>query len=90
MAVLRNINPVGAVEIPLTRTAVDAGGEFTVTADHARALLPQVSNYEPVDDEAKAIAAELAAAVETAHVEDPTPVEPVDLADVNEPAEGAE
>lgn len=70
MAKLRNTNPLGQVDVPLIgrqgdtdgRTGVgclEPGEEFDCSAEHARLLLGQAGNFEPVDDEARAIAADL-------------------------------
>lgn len=48
MPTLRNINPLGAVELPLLRRVLDAGEEFEVTDEQAERLLEQTSNYELV------------------------------------------
>lgn len=49
MPALRNVNPLGEVDIPLVGQTVQRGAEFEVTDEHAAALLMQVGNYEPVD-----------------------------------------
>ena len=48
MAVLRNINPLGAVDLPLIGRTLAAGEEFEVPESQAEVLLEQVGNYEPV------------------------------------------
>ena len=48
MATLRNINPLGAVDLPLLGRTLAAVEEFDVPADVAAALLEQTGNYEPV------------------------------------------
>ena len=48
MAVLRNINPLGAVELPLIGRTLAAGEEFEVPDSIAEQLLAQVGNYEAV------------------------------------------
>lgn len=48
MAVLRNVNPLGEVELPLIGRTIAAGEEFEVPADVAETLLAQVGNYEEV------------------------------------------
>lgn len=46
---LRNINPLGAVDLPLIGRSLDAGEEFDVpTRKQADELLAQVGNYEEV------------------------------------------
>jgi len=46
---LRNVNPVGEVDLPLIRRIVGAGEEFEVPAEVADRLLEQVGNYELVE-----------------------------------------
>lgn len=48
MAVLRNINPLGEVDLPLIGRTLAAGEEFEVPAGVAEVLLQQVGNYEAV------------------------------------------
>lgn len=48
MAVLRNINPLGEVDLPLIGRTLAAGEEFEVPDSAAEVLLEQVGNYEPV------------------------------------------
>lgn len=45
---LRNINPIGAVDIPALGLSVDAGAEFDVPSEVAAVLLEQTGNYEKV------------------------------------------
>lgn len=45
---LRNINPLGEVELPLVGRVLAAGEEFEVPAEVAERLLEQVGNYEAV------------------------------------------
>lgn len=70
MAVIRNVNPLGQVDLPLIYRqgepldthgvgCLEPGEEFTVSAEHAAILLGQSANYEPVDAEAVAIDAEI-------------------------------
>lgn len=70
MPVLRHINPYGACDVPLLRRegrpfgehgegCLEAGEKFDCTDEQARVLLLQAANFEPVDDAAKAIRAEL-------------------------------
>lgn len=54
-----NVNPYGAVDVPLLGRTVDAGETVTVTDDQAAALLPQAINWTPADDDAAALLAEL-------------------------------
>lgn len=56
---LRNVSAYGDLDIPLIRAVVERGAEFDVSEEHARILLVQDVNYEPVDGEAKAIAKEI-------------------------------
>lgn len=48
MATLRNINPLGDIDLPVLGRTVRAGEEFEVTDDVAAVLLEQVGNYEAV------------------------------------------
>lgn len=76
---LRNINPIGLVDVPLLYRqgepfdtegvgCLQPGEVFDVTEDQARQLLGQPTNYEPADDEATALLDQLAAeALEQAH-----------------------
>lgn len=61
MPKLRNISPLGDLDVPLLRTVIPAGETVDVTEDQARALLQQPGNYEPADKSAKALAGDLAA-----------------------------
>jgi hypothetical protein len=61
MPKLKNISPLGALDVPLLRTIVEAGQTVDVTEDQARVLLLQHDNYEPADKAAKTLAADLAA-----------------------------
>ena len=80
---LQHINPYGACDVPLLRRVLGAGEQFECTEEQARVLLAQVGNYEPADDEAKAIRAELDAEAEAvADGED-------EVAGATEPAEPA-
>ncbi|MGX7679077.1 hypothetical protein ACSMXN_09265 [Jatrophihabitans sp. DSM 45814] len=85
MPVIKNINPLGQVDLPLIMRegdpldehgvgCLEPGEEFEVTAEHARMLLPQTLNYEPVDAEAHQILEALQAEAEPA--EDPVPADP--------------
>ncbi|WP_159702476.1 hypothetical protein [Arthrobacter sp. 18067] len=58
---LKNISPLGALDVPLLRTVVEAEEVITVTDDQARVLLLQPDNFEPADRPAKSIAADLRA-----------------------------
>lgn len=59
MPTIRNVNPIGDVEVPLLRRIVARGADVDVTPDQAARLLPQADNWQPVDKAAKAIHAEL-------------------------------
>ncbi|HEY2088603.1 MAG TPA: hypothetical protein VGH54_21610 [Mycobacterium sp.] len=70
MPVLRNISPLGELDLPLIYRQGDPIGEegagclepgerFDVSTEHARILLEQPANYEPVDAAAKKIHAAL-------------------------------
>lgn len=45
---LRNINPLGEVDLPLVGLTLAPGEEFDVSDEHGTALLEQVGNYERV------------------------------------------
>jgi hypothetical protein len=57
---LKNISPLGALDVPLLRTVVEAEQVIDVSEDHARVLLQQPDNYAPADKAAKTLAADLA------------------------------
>ncbi|ALV43119.1 hypothetical protein AU252_19765 [Pseudarthrobacter sulfonivorans] len=61
MPKLKNISPLGALDVPLLRRVVDAGEVFDTTEDQARVLLLQSDNYQPADKAAKTLAASLTA-----------------------------
>lgn len=61
MPKLKNISPLGALDVPLLRTVVEAGQVVEVTEEQARVLLLQPGNYEPADKTAKSLADDLAA-----------------------------
>lgn len=61
MPKIKNISPLGALDVPLLRTVVEAEELVTVTEDQARALLLQPDNFEAADRPAKSIAADLRA-----------------------------
>lgn len=48
MTTLKNTNPLGAIDLPLIGRTLEAGEEFDVPEDVAKALLEQVGNYERV------------------------------------------
>ena len=45
---LRNVSPLGAIELPLIGRTLEPGEEFEVTPEQAKALLDQTGNYEAV------------------------------------------
>lgn len=62
---LRNVSPLGDLDIPLVRRIVLSGEEFDVTAEQAARLLEQHPvNYVPADDEAEALHTDLTATPE--------------------------
>lgn len=58
---IRNISRFGDLDVPLLGTVVTAGQEVAVSPVHAARLLTQPDIWQPVDDEATAVVAELAA-----------------------------
>lgn len=48
MAVVKNVSPLGALDIPLLGKVVGAGEEFEVPASVADVLLQQPDNFQPV------------------------------------------
>lgn len=96
---LRNINPIGQADVPLLYRqgepfdqhgagCLEPGEEFDVTEDQARRLLPQMSNYEPADDEARQLLDDLAAEAQQeaetalAQAEHSTPLASTPAADI--------
>lgn len=61
MPKLKNISPLGDLDVPLLRRVVDTGEVFETTEDQARVLLLQPDNYQPADKAAKTLAASLTA-----------------------------
>lgn len=53
MPEIKNVNPLGEVDLPLIGRTVAAGEVFEVTGEQAKALLKQTGNYEPVKSNAK-------------------------------------
>lgn len=49
MPFIRNINPVGDVEVPLLRRIVARGESVEVTDQQAEHLLEQTENWSPAD-----------------------------------------
>lgn len=45
----KNVNPLGAVEVPILGRVLEAGEEFEATGDAAEALLAQPDNYVRTD-----------------------------------------
>lgn len=77
MPTIRNDAPWGDLDVPLLRRVVAAGEVVEVTVDQARRLLPQ-DIWAAVDDEARAVQAELDAAAEDEdQSEDEPAAEPV-------------
>lgn len=70
MTIIKNVSPLGDLDVPLLGRFLDAGEEIEVSDDVAERLLPQAENYEPVDDEAKAILAKLYPAPEAEEPEE--------------------
>ena len=59
---LRNVSPLGHLDVPLlNRPDIEPGEVFDVTAEQAARLLVSDVNFEPVDDEAKAVRAQVIA-----------------------------
>jgi len=50
MPTIRNVNPIGDVEVPLLRRIVMRGEAVDVTEDQAERLLPQTDNWQLVED----------------------------------------
>ena len=69
MPKIKNVSPLGALDVPLLRAVLEPGQVIDVTDDQAAALLLQPGNYEPADKAAKALAADLAAAQDTGGAE---------------------
>lgn len=46
---IRNVNPLGEVEVPLLGRVLGAGEVVEVTDEQAAVLLAQVGNYEQAD-----------------------------------------
>ncbi len=61
MPKLKNISPLGDLDVPLLRRVVEADEVFDVNEDQARVLLLQHDNYRPADKAAKTLAAALTA-----------------------------
>ena len=59
MTIIKNVSPLGELDVPLLGRFLAAGEEIEVSTEAAERLLPQAENYAPVDDEAKAILAKI-------------------------------
>ena len=69
---IRNVCPIGDLDVPLLNRIVAAGEVVDVTPAQAAMLLQQASNYEPADDEARAVLGESPAIAQPEIVQDPT------------------
>lgn len=49
MPTIRNVNPIGEVDVPLLRRIVGRGEAVDVTDAQAEHLLLQVGNWQPVE-----------------------------------------
>lgn len=56
MPKLKNISPLGALDVPLLRTVVAADQVIDVTEAQAKVLLLQPGNYAPADKATRALA----------------------------------
>lgn len=65
MTTIKNVSPLGELDVPLLGRVLEAGEVIEVDDDIAERLLPQAGNYEPVDATAKAIHAKLFPAEDT-------------------------
>lgn len=50
---LKNTNPLGAVDLPLIGRSLEAGEEFEVPDDVGKELLKQAGNYEQAKGKTK-------------------------------------
>ena len=71
--IIKNVSPLGELDVPLLGRFIEHGEEFEVSEDQAERLLPQAENYEPVDDEAKAVLARINGDDEAEEVTEPEP-----------------
>lgn len=69
MPKIKNISPLGALDVPLLRAVLESDEIVTVTEDQARALLQQPDNFEPADRPAKSLDADLRAEQDAAEAE---------------------
>ena len=60
MPTIRNVNPIGDVDVPLLRRVVARGEAVDVTDDQAARLLPQQDNWVLVDAAHEPLAAPVA------------------------------
>jgi hypothetical protein len=72
MTQIKNVNPIGDVDVPLLRKIVARDETIEVTDDQARALLPQ-DNWAAVDHQAQQIQQEIDDAPEPDAVPLPAP-----------------
>lgn len=70
MTIIKNVSPLGELDVPLLGRFLGAGEELEVSDEVAERLLPQAENYAPVDDKAKAIYAKLYADPEADDVDE--------------------
>ena len=47
MPIIRNVSPIGDLDVPLLRRIVPAGAEVEVTDAQAKTLLAQPGNWQP-------------------------------------------
>ncbi|MEW9874034.1 hypothetical protein [Arthrobacter sp. HS15c] len=59
MPIIKNVSPLGELDVPLLGCFLGYREEIEVSDEVAERLLPQAENYAPVDDEAKAILAKI-------------------------------
>lgn len=87
MTIIKNVSPLGELDVPLLGRFLKAGEEIEVSDEVAERLLPQAENYQPVDDGAKAILAKLYPEPEADEPEDVDPAadEATDDADPKPP-----
>ena len=50
---IRNVSPLGELDVPLLRRVVPAGEAVTVTDEQAARLLPQTGAWQPADKAAR-------------------------------------
>lgn len=59
---IRNVNPLGAVEVPLLGQVVDRDATVDVDQEEAERLLPQRMNWAPADEASQAVLDQIAQA----------------------------